>query len=306
MNNFLRIRIPTLFGLGIIVLGTAAGVILTLQNQNVSTKAHTEALPKDSDIKVTNIEDTSVSITWVTATTTANFVKYSPEGKPEKTKLDDRDKTQVSARKLHHVSLDKLTPATTYQYKIVSGGLESTLHQFTTASSIDSNNTFGSIIGAVLDGDKFLDSGIIYLEIPGANSKSAVIKDLGNFILPLSKMRTANLSGIFKERQVEGRLIAVGEGGENARAKIALRTTGLIGTLKVGQELDFTKEASPGAEVKFDLNNDRVVNASDHSIVLTNFGKNPKVPRADLNEDGVVDRKDVEIISNEIAKLGNQ
>lgn len=306
MNNLLnKIRIPTLLGLTIIILGMASGVYLTLrQPQTLISKASAGA----KDIKVTNIEDTQASISWVTDVKTTGFVKYSQEEEREQTASDPRDNKTPSPRLLHFVNLTRLTPGTSYQYKIISGSSETLSDHFTTASFTNAKNDFKSIVGSVLDGDHFLSDGLVYLEIPGAATQSAVMKDLGNFIIPLSRIRKGDLSDIFTEKEALGKIVVFGEGQQQARAKIALnKISSPIGPLKLGQDLDLTTlQASPSAVAEFDLNSDGAINAADASIIINNFGKNPKVPRADLNGDSVVDIKDLDLIQGEIAKFGNQ
>ncbi|OGE14863.1 hypothetical protein A2769_01045 [Candidatus Daviesbacteria bacterium RIFCSPHIGHO2_01_FULL_37_27] len=307
MKNLLnRIRIPTLAGLTIIIVGMAAGIYLTLSNQTYVSQAAPEFAP--NNVKITNIEDGSVSVSWVTDTKTPGFIVYSSAGNFNQTALDDLDDKIPEAKLLHHVSLKDLTPETLYQFKIVSGKLTSAPLEFTTAKKSDSQNELSPIIGSVQDKDQFLKSGIVYLEVPGAVVQSAPIKSLGNFIIPLSKLRTVDLSDIFKISTPEAKINVITETPGLTGARFILGKAGsLIGPLIVGQTLDLTIQvASPSALIKFDLNGDGIINASDHSIVLTNLGKKPKVPASDLNEDGIVDKKDLDIISSEIAKLENK
>ena len=308
MTSFLnKIRIPTLLGLTIIIFGMAAGVYLTLQSETQTLTSR--AAQSAGDIKVTNIDDTSASISWITDSPAVGQVEYFQEDGQSGKGFEDRDEGGQSVRRLHHVTLNGLTPATTYHYKVFSDNFPTLPNpdQFTTASQSDQND-FKSIVGSILEGDHFLASGLVFLEVPGAVTQSTYITDLGNFILPLSKLRTINQTDIFRDRQAKGVISVTGENGQRSGAEIIIgEASSPIGPLKVGEKLDLTvPAASPSALIKYDLNNDRTINASDHSIVLTNFGKKPRVPRADLNEDGVVDKKDVEIISNEIAKLENQ
>ena len=308
MNQiFNKIRMPTLLGLTIITFGMVAGVYLTLQRETQTLTSR--AAQSARDIKVTNLDDTSASISWVTDTPAVGHVEYFQEDGQSDKGFEDRDEDGQPTRILHHITLDGLTPATTYRYKVFSDSFPTLPDpdHFTTASQ-SGQNDFKSIVGSILEGDHFLASGLVFLEIPGATLQSTYITDLGNFILPLNKLRTTNQTDIFRDGQAKGTISVIGENGQRSSAEIIIgEAKSPIGPLKVGEKLDLTiPVASPSALAKFDLNNDGIINASDHSIVLTNFGRKPKVPRADLNEDGVVDRKDLDIISSEIAKLGNQ
>ncbi len=309
-----KIRIPTLLGLAVIVFGMAAGIYLTLQKQNQTLKSI--ASTNARDIKLVNIEDNQAGISWITDTPLSGFVKYRTEGANEQTSIDDRDRgTQTpSARVFHFVTLTNLTPATTYQYQIISGSLTTPPNEFTTAPQMNTQNDFKAIVGSVLDGDHFLPSGLVFLEIPGAMQQGTFIKSLGNFILPLSKLRTADLNDVFKDASAEARLNVLTEDGKEAHAILILgKIRSPIGPpLKLGQETDLTAPiASPSALEKYDLNNDGIINSADVSVILNNFCKKPecknlKVPRADLNGDGDVNQKDLDLISEQIAKLGNQ
>lgn len=304
MRSFLsNIRIPTLAGLTIIIFGIAAGMYLTLRQQSFVSKAAPEISPKN--IRVTNIEDTSAAISWITDTGTAGFVQYFIEGNPLQTAPDDAGSKPPTSTLLHHVSLKNLTPETTYQYKIISGKLTSELLQFNTSKTIEEQSELTPVIGTVQDLDGFLKSGLVYLEIPGGITQSTLIKSLGNFIIPLGKVRTSDLSDLFRDKDVEAKLTVVTDGQILTSARfIPGKIKSPIGPLVVGQNLDLTiPVASPAALIKFDLNSDGIINASDHSIVLTSLGKKPKVAAADLNEDGIVDKKDLDIISTEITKL---
>lgn len=304
MNNFLsKIRIPTLLGFAIIILGMASGIYLNLQRpQTLISKASGSI----KDIRITNIEDAQASISWASDVKAVGFVKYIREGESEQIAKDLRDAEPVP-RLLHFVTLTNLIPSTTYQFKIVSGSSETIQDQFTSAPISESKNDFGAITGSVLDGDHFLDNGLIHLEIPGVATQSAVIKNLGNFIIPLSRMRRSDYSDIFSEKGAKGEITVFSEDGKKAKGKIALDNIRFpIGPLNLGQELDLTAtKASPSALNKFDLKTDGIINSADVSLIIDNFGNNPKVPGADLNGDNIVDKQDIDLILNEMAKLGN-
>lgn len=304
MKNILSTSMPTLLGLSVILLGIIGGVFLVLsQNQTLISKASPDQMPKN--ITLANIEPESISISWQTSTPTTGFVTFGTSSPDEKTALDDRDSTPTT-RITHHVTLKKLLPSANYKLKIFSGKVPyQEIIEFTTASSQDKQNGFKPVIGSVLSGQDPLLDGIVYLNISKAITSSTTIREFGNFIIPISTLRSENLKDIFiPQKDMIIKLTVVSDQGEGtALARITDSDTSIV--LKIGQNLDLTKvKPSPPPTVFelniFDLDNNGSINAADHAIVLQNFGKNPKEKRADINKDGVVDQKDVELISQKI------
>lgn len=307
MNRLFQLKIPTILGLALIILGTASGVYLTLQNQNPLTKASAENTPKN--IKITNIEESSASISWTTDTKAAGFISFSTK-ETDQTALDDQDEGAPSPRLLHHVSLKSLTPQTSYQFKIMPTQASDT-SSFSTAPESQTQNGLLPVIGTVLDGENPLSDGLVYLEIPGAFPQSTTVKQFSSFLISLNQARTADLSDVFKSTSGEiGKLTVVTTDGRQAKASFSLVSLGRpLDPLKVGQDLDLTAAAtpepqpSPSLNPQFDLNGDGLINASDYSELIDNLGKNPKNKKADLNSDGVVDQKDIKLIQAQIPKI---
>lgn len=304
-----KLKIPTLLGLAIVILGIGAGVMLVLQNQPTSilTRAGADEIPKN--IEITNIEDESLTISWQTTAKVPGFITFGANSPNEQTTLDDRDDTKPEPRNTHHVTLKKLTPQTIYQYKIFSGKYVSKQEQIATLSTVSNFNNLNPVISSVLQGNSPASDGIAYLSISGGKTQSAPIKDYGNFIIPISKMRADNLQTIFiPEKDMIAKITVVSDFG-NASAIFKITSLNQpIGPLKIGQNLDLTVSIPSPTLVSdlniYDLDGNGVVNASDHAIILNNFGRNPKNKKADLNKDGVVDKKDLDLMSKEILRLG--
>lgn len=307
MNILTRIRIPTILGLGVIILGTAVMVYLTERQQTTTTKAALDLNPQD--IRLTNIEDTSATVSWITDKPTTGFVTYSLPDQPAETALDDRDSVP-SNHLVHFVSLKNLVPKSSYEIRITSGNLTTNPISLITAAIANNPNKLKPVIGTVLNGDQNLTEGLAYLDIPGASEQSALIKNFGAFLIPINQLRKKDLSGIFNTTSVTTATITI-IGGDNqtAKASFILDHDQLIGPLKIGQQLDLTAppllasaSASLTPSIQYDLNGDGIVNASDYAVVLSNLGKKPKNPKADLNRDGIVDNKDLQLIQSQIPK----
>lgn len=307
IHFFEKFKIPTLLGLGVILIGIASGLILVLKDQTFLLRASPDVTPQN--VTFANILDSEVSVSWKTVNPSSSFITFGQNNPGEQTALDDRDQKFPTPHTIHYVTLKNLLPNTEYQMKITTGKIPSKVFKFKTASPISYQNNFGPVIGSVLQDSKPLDEGVVYLSIAGATVQSSLTKSLGSFLIPLAQIRKADLSDIFTvSDDMIAKLTVVGKNGQ-ATALFKLKTEGIsLPVLKLGQNLDLTtlqigtKEATPSAlDLRvFDLNNDGQINSADNAIILRNFGKNPREKKADFNSDGVVDQKDLDLISTKI------
>lgn len=304
---FNKLKIPTLLGLAIITSGIAAGVFLTLREQNFLSKASPDVTPQN--ITISNITDDSVTISWQTSISSPSFITFGQSNPQGQTILDDRDNSSPQSHLVHYSTIKNLLPQTIYQYKIISGKIKSETGKFTTAIPAD-QIAFSPIIGNVLANNKPLDEGIAYLSIADAAVESSLIKNSGNFIIPISQIRKTDLSGIFPLTGDTVAKLTIISGDQQSNVLFKIKDAKVsLPVINLGEDLDLTASpsAAPSPEGnKYDLNSDGKINAADSSIVVQNFGplreagKNPKNPKADLNGDGVVDQKDLDLMSKQI------
>lgn len=301
-----KIRIPTLLGLAVIVMGIGVGIYTVSQRQILTTQAAPDQTP--TNITITNLDDKSVSISWQTTASVTGFVSFGVSDLNQ-VALDDQDSSIPEPRSLHHVTLKNLAPETTYQYKIVSGKLKNlSISKFTTPRSLNSQNGFKPVVGTVLDDRGTLSSGLVFLNIQGAQSGSTVIRSYGNFVIPLNTLRQKDLESIYTPAEGEiASLVIIGEDGKRSQIAFKIKNAEInLPPIKLGQDIDLTNIPEPTtlgiSTSKFDLNGDGKLNSSDYALLLKNSGKNPKDKRADLNGDGIVDKKDQNIMSEEIKK----
>lgn len=285
---FNKFKIPTLLGLGIIILGIAIGIFMILKEQIFITRATPDITPKN--ILLTNIEDLSLTVSWQTPTEVTSFLSFGPSGN-EQVAIDDRDEKTPQAHIFHYVTLKNLQPNTTYKYRIISGKLKSEISEVTTASPATAQNGQKPVIGSVLEENEPLNEGIAYLSISGAITQSALVKNSGNFLIPLSFARKTDLSDVFTPVGNETAKVTVISGKGEVIAIFNLQSFQLLPPLKIGQNVDLTIPAD-NQDKKFDLNKDGLINVSDYALVLKN--------KVDLNEDGTFDQKDLDLIQKQI------
>ena len=304
MTEFLsKFRIPTLLGLGIIIFGIAAGSYLVFRGQNITSNASSDTAVQN--VTVSNFTDDSVTISWQTSTPTPSFITLGIQSPNEITILDDRDNNPPAGgpkdRLLHYATMKNLLPKTTYQYKIISGKFLSDTSNFTTAAPLNLQTGLRPVIGSVVAGDKPVDEAIAYLSITGATTQSAVIKNSGNFLIPISQIRKADLSEGFSlsEGNVAKLTILSPKGQATVLFNLGSFDKGLP-PVTLGENLDLTSLNPKSDQIDYDLNGDGRINSADNAIILQNLGKNPKNPKADLNKDEVVDQKDLDLLIKQI------
>lgn len=294
MINFLKIRFPTLLGLGIIILGMGAGVYLVRINQNVVTKASLSSRP--DNVLVVNLTDRSATITWNTKEPTTGAVRLIMSPAKPRTVLDDRDilsSPQIKPYENHFVSLNNLLPQTTYQYQIISNATElKDIVSFTTPPSSE-QSTAAPLIGSVPQLTENPDA-IAYLDIPGSPTQAALVTSFGSFTIPLTQVSILDSS--------EAKLKVVSPLGE-AKATIALTNLlSPIPPLKIGEDITITAptpEKTPDLKSRYDLNGDGRINSNDEAILKNNFGLGFQNPKADIDGTGQVDEKDLELLRSQ-------
>lgn len=312
MDALSKFKIPTILGLGIIILGLISGVYLVLREQVFFSQAAPSLSPPKATLS--NITDTSITISWQTDSPILSFVTYGIQSPKEETALDDRDNIKPTPRTIHYVTIKNLSPQTPYQFKIQSGKVLSEIFKFETAKPLPNKAEFTPIIGYVmLDDQTPLNNGIAFLSITETITQSAPVKNGGNFLIPLSKIQIETLPEVAK-------LTIVADQGE-ANALIKLKMNSILPPLKLGQNVDLTMleetpQENPTAEDLnlYDLNIDRIINANDYAIVSSCFDKKPSstLPegvlcnKTDISRDGRINQKDLDMMFSKLKSLGFQ
>lgn len=314
----MTIRIPTLLAILILVVAVILGGILLSYRENVRNTLRKINSPKN--IQVANIGENSATIIWQTDALTQSEIIYGIKQLGQSA-LDERGSKKNLVRLTHFVVLKNLAPSTSYTYKIKLAQFEypDKPLTFTTARRlIDQPSTDksplvlnpplrGSVIEKNLDP---VDEAIVVLAIPGVSSVAAPTVTAGNFIVPLTKLISSDLKELYiLKPKTEGRLEIL-KGSSKSIINLILPISDFsLPAIKLGQNYDLretlaSQSASPIKPIqisKFDLNSDGEINSIDLSILLDNIKKAPRSKNGDLNEDGVIDQKDVELIKKSLS-----
>lgn len=277
MNNLFNKRIPTLFGLLIIVIGI--GITSFLTHQGIIFTGQASPTDEPANIQISNVTDSSFTVSYTTEGAVFGSINMGTNSGLGNTILDDRDKT-LTAHRTHTMTAKKLSPETTYYFAIISG--ENTfinngvLYSVTTGPSLNKSSALQreSVTGRIImpSGEIPMEA-MVYLDIEGAQTLSAFAKSNGSYNIPLNLLRTSDLSSYYSlAEKAKVKLVIL---GDSLKSNVSLTAGGIsqIPTITLSQNYDFTisnsplrqneTNATPSAEVAFptatpssSLNND--------------------------------------------------
>ncbi len=183
-------------------------------------------------VKISNVRDTQVTISWITDEEEVGFVNYGTTTQLSQTDYDDRGSQTVAYT--HHVTITGIMPETTYYYQIICGSLTSNIGSVTTGTSIlpvGSDVVYGKVYKQ--DGKTPAKGAICYIRIEdadGMNSReksqavSVLVDENGYWFTELVNFREARLTQLFKYSDTGDNLSIYVEGGNEGSAEQVINT----------------------------------------------------------------------------------
>ncbi len=251
-----KYKIPTIVGMLLLFGGVFAGVVLLKNNQIFRIGASVTATPKD--VRISNISDSSATITWLTEDLTTGFIIYGDSQNVNTSANESLDDAKYTT---HSVTITGLAPDTNYYFKINS---EATVFdnngvpwQFTTGKNLGAKQSSIPISGALISASgEPVGRAIIYIIVNGY-TLSTLTSESGNFVLQLGAARSPDLSAYAQIEPAKTLLevSAITGTGESATAKIFPQSADPIPTLVLGQDRDFRSlpPSSDGLNPNVDL-----------------------------------------------------
>jgi hypothetical protein len=190
MENIYNIKIPTFFGVTMLSVIIASCFMIfggvKLQNSN-------RLLYPPKDLRVSNITDSSFTVSWTTDLQTASNLHW---GQKSPNRI-----IEVSSEKkfTHWITVDSLSPNTEYIFLIENGNEThdngGVAWRVATANKLD-KRTVNIIFGKVTTANKLLlKDALVYLTVSGSNLLSTVTDASGNFNIDIAGARSNNLLG---------------------------------------------------------------------------------------------------------------
>jgi len=241
-------RISTLLVFFILLLSMGGGVFLIERSRyKFFAGANSEISPKQ--VRITNVEDKSFSVSWITDVQTTGFVQYGEEGSFSLTSPDDRDQLSGEQGKfwVHHVTVRNLNPKTKYFFKINSGGEtfddNGQPYQIETAPPIQGIPVSNDIAyGSVVKEDGSPAGGVVvYVSLINTAPLSTLTKSSGAWAIPLNLSRSSDLSSFAaydKEASVEEIFFQGGPAGVSSVITVTKNDSPLP-LVTLGKNFDF-------------------------------------------------------------------
>jgi hypothetical protein len=242
-------KIPTIIGLLILIVGIAVGVFLVQRRQIFRLGAETDIIPKD--VRISNITDSSFTVSWTTDRETSGFVLWG-ENQSSLTRTESDEVS--SSGNTHLANIRGLSPSSDYFFKINSGGdtfdNDNIPWQITTGAQLPPPAKASTISGSVLtaSGEPSPNS-LVYITVGSASFLSTATSQSGSWVISLSSARNSNLDAYYEVDPVNDVieiLVQAGK-GQVSSAQIYAQSAKPAPPLILGQVHDF-KNLPPSKE----------------------------------------------------------
>lgn len=232
--------IPTILGILVLLLGGLAGVFLLNSAQVFKIGADASVTAKD--IRVANISDASVTVSWTTDKETSGYLIWG-SSQDNVSKVENEDANGQKSLN-HSVNLSGLSPGTKYFYKINSDGTtfdnSGIPWQTTTGPSLSASKASYLISGNVINATGLSEKrALVYIDIAGYLMVTTT-SDTGNFVFQIGVARTNDLQN-YAEIDPAQTLIQLSVQARSgvASAQIYPRSGNPTPVIIIGQTYDF-------------------------------------------------------------------
>lgn len=244
-------KIPTLLGIILISGGIFMTTMLTRSGVIFQSKAGPTQIPQQ--VRLSNISDSSFTVTYTTATPILGSVKYGTNATFGSTALDDRDqqKGTVTPFVTHYITVKNVRPSTKYLFAIVSGDntydnngqpFEVTTAPQITTKPPQQNPLAGKVS---LSNGSPANGTILTMIVPGSQMFSTLVTNDGTYLLPLNALLTSNLSTYYSIKPTDVINMTLTNGSESSTVKLLATQTNPVPLITLSQNYDFVSSQQP-------------------------------------------------------------
>ncbi len=238
-----QVRIPTIVALVMLVLGVGGSLFLLERGVSLISRANSSTIPKE--VTISNVSDTSFTVSWITDAPTASIVEYSNQGliTATKTVRDSRDQTQGQLRQVHAITIGSLIPKTNYQFQIISGGkvIKDDRFVVTTGPTLATpDHVISPAFGKVTDQQNTpLSQAIVYASFDGSQTVSTLV-DNGTWVLPRGQLRASDGNRYYIPTKSDEEHLFFVNAQNKSTVRATIETDAPLAQVQLGQDYDFT------------------------------------------------------------------
>lgn len=193
-------KIPTFVGIVLTIF--IVGVIAFFVEQVIRIPSNATGSKEPRNIQVTNISDTSFSVSWLTTDPATGLISVETSEQRSTPVYDDRDVTKkLGLYTTHSTVFRNATPNTQYWIKILSNGQtypQGTPLSIRTGPVLPTDKKLGTLepaYGTIMTAANGPASGaLVYLTLEDGQTLSAVTGKSGTWLIPLNITRTKQLN----------------------------------------------------------------------------------------------------------------
>ncbi len=239
-------KIPTILGLVLVVLIVGSIIVVSefmLRGSSVASESI-----KPQSVELTNLSDVSFSVSWTTQAPATGVVEVSSSLAKRVVAYDQRDSAgKLGKYTTHAVDVRNLNPDSDYIIRILSNGKAFTdekisrVHTAPSLSGASLTNlepAYGTIYS--IDGLP-ADGALVYVTVEGGQMLSTITKPSGSWLLPLSLVRTADLSSYLPVTDRMTEHIIIRSSTEETTAVTDTLNDSPVPEMTLGKTYDFRK-----------------------------------------------------------------
>lgn len=251
-KSLLNHKIPSVLGIGLIVIGVVVTTALVKGPSLLQIKAGPSDEPKN--IEITNISDSSFTVTYTTDNSTLGTITFGKDPNTlDQTTLDDRDQLtqKVNNYSAHSITANSLEPNTTYYFKITSGSKDildnAKPFNVKTGPTISSPpSSQNPMSGKALNPDGSIPSdGLVIVNIDGAEKITTYLRKDGSFMIPLNNLRTNDLASYFDLDENTNINIKIKSANLSSSADVMPNQISPVPIITLSNNYEFTEETEP-------------------------------------------------------------
>jgi len=281
-------KIPTILALPIMFV-TFVGIALLIKYLQGYTIKVGEGVTAQ-DIRITNITDSSFTVSWLTNAKTSGFLVWGKENTLENVTGNNPPTFEM----VHFITINNLSPDTMYSFKIVSGDIEfdsaGKSWEVKTAPPLPPPKHTEIISGSVINENGApVSKALVLLSGENISPLSTITTDNGNWFIPLSISRKQDLLSYFDIGSRRTLEVFVHTGSDGiASAVFYTGNANPIPPIVIGKAQDFRdKSTSPTLEItraKIDLSKNETqpsgfsVENSDNEIETLEIPESTSTP----------------------------